>query len=75
MRLRHRVSGVQVLVPNDKAERLITSGDYEAVPDADQPPPGVGERKPAPKRKNESEPTSIAAALKAGAGPMWDTAI
>ena len=75
MRLRHSVTGVQVLVPNDKAERLITSGDYEAVPDADQPPPGTGERKPAPERKGKSGPTSIAAALKAAVGPTWDQAV
>jgi hypothetical protein len=75
MRLRHRVTSVQILVPNDKAERLINSGDYEAMPDADQPPPGTGERKPAPAQKGKPGPTSIAGALKASAGPMWDTAI
>jgi hypothetical protein len=75
MRLRHRVTEVQVLVPHDKAVRLITTGDYEAVPDTEQPPPGVGERKPPPEPNGKPEPTSIAAALKSGAGPMWDTAI
>lgn len=74
MRLRHRVTGVRVLVPNDKAVRLITLGDYEAVPDAEQPPPGTGERKPAPAREGQPGHTSIAGSLRAGAGPMWDTA-
>lgn len=75
MRLRHSVTGVQVLVPNDKAVRLIASGDYEAMPDADQPPPGTGERRRAPAREGKPGPTSIAGALRAGAGPMWDTAV
>jgi hypothetical protein len=61
MKLRHTVTGVQVLVPNDKAVRLIASGDYEALPDAEQPPPGTGERKPVPEGKQG--PTSIYAAI------------
>jgi len=74
MRLRHTVTGIQVLVPTDKAKRLIASGDYEALPDAEQPPPGTGERKPAPEREGEPGHTSIAAALRAGAGPLWNHA-
>ncbi len=42
--MRNRATGVQVLVPNDKAERLIAHGEYEAVPDDEQPAPGIGER-------------------------------
>ena len=75
MKLRHTVTGVLVLVPNDKAKRLIASGDYEALPDAEQPPPGTGEREPAPEREGEPGHTSIADALREACGPMWDTSI
>lgn len=71
MRLTNTQTGVQILVPNDKAKTLIAQGLYEPVPDADQPPPGVGERKPA-KDGDDSGPTSIAEGIKRAAGPTWN---
>ena len=62
MRLRHKHTGVQILVPQDKATRLIAQGDYLAVPDAEQPPHGVGERKP-PTVPAKGATTSIHAAI------------
>lgn len=74
-RLRHTVTGVQVLVPSDKADRLIAEGTYAAVPDDERPPPGVGERKPVPKssRQNRGR-TSIGASISAAVEPQYRAA-
>lgn len=74
-RLRHAVTGIQVLVTDEKARRLIAEGTYAAVPDAEQPPKDTAPQKQTAKANSKSGPTSIAAALRAGVGPMWDTAI
>lgn len=61
------MTGVQVLVPNDKAARLIARGEYKAVPDDEQPPPGVGE--PRPRTEGKRGHTSIASSLIAACDP------
>lgn len=76
-RLRNTATSVQVLVTDDKANRLIADGTYKAVPDAEQPPKetamprhedtsSTGSRKPGR--------TSIASAIRDEVGPMWDHA-
>ncbi|GLP83569.1 DUF7302 family protein [Mycobacterium antarcticum] len=72
MRLRNQYNGVQVVVPDEKAARLIADGTYKAVPDAEQPPKDTALQEKAVKIK--PGPTSIAAALKDAVGPTWDQA-
>jgi topoisomerase IA-like protein len=74
MRLRNPQNNVQVVVTDDKAARLIAQGTYEAAPAAEQPPKDTAPQQTA-KTKSTSGPTSIAAAIKAAAGPMWDHAV
>lgn len=71
IRLRNKHTGVQVVVPDTKATRLIADGTYTAVPDAEQPPKDA-EPKQATKANSKPGPTSIADALKAAVGPTWD---
>jgi hypothetical protein len=49
MRLKNTETGVQVVITDAKADRLIAEGTYEAVPDAEQPP-----------KENTQEPTKKA---------------
>ena len=72
MRLKNTQTGIQVVVPDAKATRLIADGTYAAVPDAEQPPNDTAEPKQATKARGKPGPTSIAAALKDAAGPDWD---
>lgn len=78
-RLRHAKNGVQVVVTDEKAARLIAKGMYKAVPEAEQPPKDTAPQEQAVKANSKANskpgPTSIASALKAAAGPMWDTAL
>lgn len=81
MRLRNRHTHVQITVPASKARRLIAEGIYLAVPDDEQPSePEASQDNQVVEagnlgrdRSNRRGPTSIAAALKDGAGPWWDT--
>lgn len=72
-RLRNTETNVQVVVTDDKAAKLIAAGTYKAVPGDEQPPEDDEPQAP-PKAKGKQGPTSIAAALRAEAGPMWDHA-
>jgi hypothetical protein len=74
MRLRNQYTGVQVVVPDLKARRLVIDGTYKAVPDDEQPSEQDAAQEHAAKGETKSGPTSIAGALRAGAGPMWDHA-
>lgn len=74
MRLRNHYTNVQVVVPDEKAQRLITDGTYEAVPDDEQPPKDTAPKEQTAKVKSKPGPTSIAAALKEAVGPTWDHA-
>lgn len=64
-RLRHTATQVQVVVADEKAERLIADGTYAAVPDEEQPPKDPP--KPPP-QKAEGE-TSIAASINSAVKP------
>lgn len=69
MRLRND-EGVQVVVTEDKAARLIAGatlpGKWEAAPDAEQPPKQTAKPKPAAQSKDKPA-TDIAAAIAQGA--------
>lgn len=73
-RLRNKYNGVQVVVPDEKAQRLIIDGTYMAVPDDEQPPKDTAPQEQTAKTKSKPGPTSIASALKAAVGPTWDQA-
>jgi hypothetical protein len=65
MRLRNTLTGVQINIPADKADRLVANGTYKALPDAEQPP-----KQPSEHPKQVAKPkgkTDIAAAIAQGA--------
>lgn len=71
-RLRHTVTGIQILVTDEKAARIISQGSYAAVPEDEQPPKDTAPQEQATTANSKPGHTSIAAALKAAVGPTWN---
>lgn len=69
-RLHHTQTGVQILVPDDKAARLIADGTYKAAPDSEQPPKETTIPTPTTKAKRKPGRTDIASAIADLAGPQ-----
>lgn len=75
MRLRNTATGVQILVTEDKADKLIASRTYDAVPDTEQPTIEIGNQLATTKAKGRQRDTDrgatdIASAIASMAGPQ-----